>query len=152
MSLRTCVLLILLTATVCVVVAVPVALAAERFPNLIGPIVLIGVLVPGVFFGVLGARVLVRDRKAAFAARVRLSSRTICLATGLFFLGLLLSNFTTGILRILGALLAGVGACITLWTVSRAVPEKPSNGSEQPGSPDGFASGTRSDQRNSSVD
>ena len=133
MSPRTCLLPILLAATVCGAVAVPVALAAERFPNLSGPIVLIGILLPGLFLGVLGARVLVRDRKVAFTARVRMSERTIWLAIGLASLGSLLSAYATGIFRILGALLAGVGICITLWTFLRAVPEKPSNGSEHTG-------------------
>ena len=131
MSPRTCLLLTLLTGTICAGVALPVALAAERFPNFAGPIVLIGVLVPGLFLGLVGARVLMRDKKATFTARVRMSERTIWLAIELASSGSLLSAYATGIFRMLGALLAGVGICTTLWIFLRAVPEKSSNSSGQ---------------------
>src|SRR5919204_2156632 len=61
----------LLTLSICGAVAWPVAQIAETYPDWAGPAVLVGVLIPGLLLGLLGARWLVVNRKAEYAARLQ---------------------------------------------------------------------------------
>ena len=128
-------LLLFVVAVICAAVAVPVALAAERFPDFAGPIVLFGILLAGLPLGVVGGRMLVGRRKTEFRSRLQASQRTFCVACGVSSLGMFLSAFGTGILGGIGAVVTAGGLCLFAWIIFRATPGGPSNTKEQPSRP-----------------
>lgn len=116
---------VLLVAAVAILaVAVAVAAVAERYPEFAGPVVLAGILIPGLSFGVLGARMLVGKRRLEFAAKLRASERTICFACLMTGVGVLLSTFGSGAFAVIGVVLSACGLCMVLWLVLRAVPDQ----------------------------
>jgi hypothetical protein len=95
MPLRSTILLMLGGLVFCLAVGVVVGtLAQETFPQYAGPIVLAGILVPGIVLGVLAPRFLIgKYRRAQFAARFRESQRLFCVLCGIAVLGQCLNIF-----------------------------------------------------------
>jgi hypothetical protein len=100
-------------------------LAQDLYPNLAGPIVLVGILAIGLLLGLALHRAL-RGRREEFMARLRVSERAFCLASALSAVGCLVTSVGKGpVLEVVGMTIAGGGGLAAFWIVLRSVPPHP---------------------------
>jgi hypothetical protein len=121
-KIRALVLLLLILA-VCLVAALPVAVLVDLIPVWGGPVVLVGVLVPGLLLGLLGARWLVGNRRAEFAARLQQRQAIFTGACAVAGMALCLTAFVDNrVVDVIGFVIATTGLCVAFWVFLRAVP------------------------------
>ena len=125
MSRRSIILLLLAGLIFCMALGAVVSfLAQDIFPNYGLPILLAGILVPGLLLGVMGGRVLVgKSRRVEYTARLQKSQRSFGIACGPTVLGLVLMNLK-GIAEIIGMVVTVGSLCVWGWVLLRAIPSR----------------------------
>jgi hypothetical protein len=125
---RSTILVLLAGLVSCLAVGVTVGtLAQDVFPDYGGPIILVGILVPGLLLGVLAGRFLIgKDQRVQYTARLRKSEPLLCLICGFSVLGMWLSSFG-GVVAIIGFVITVSGLCVLGWMMLRAIPPRGGN-------------------------